>query len=317
MDAPSEAKRRGAREALSQLRLWRSAQVGRLYRHYLEATSAGDARVPPLKSWTDREAFHCFFRSPQAVRELIAAGQALQCFDNQARLRIALQQYVAAHPQGLPARLSDLVGPGLGALSMCPAAGQDVYSSSYWRQSGDRSRLIFCDRHAAAGLREIVSGLHATVTHPPMDAALPRLNALTQLRRGVFSDERAPCYKAFLDPAAFHPGEVVADIGCGLGFFAFEIARRVSPRGRVLALDVERDLLAFVAAVAHRNPGLAVTARRCPQDRVGLPEALIDAASRSSPSRSSPGRRAARTTRPRSAGCGPCIARSAPAAASS
>jgi ubiquinone/menaquinone biosynthesis C-methylase UbiE len=39
-------------------------------------------------------------------------------------------------------------------------------------------------------------------------------------------------------------GDVVADVGCGTGFFARRMARAVSPRGRVYAVDIQPEMLA-------------------------------------------------------------------------
>ena len=44
------------------------------------------------------------------------------------------------------------------------------------------------------------------------------------------------------------PGMRVADVGCGPGFFALDLARRVGPSGQVLAVDVNESSLAFLRA---------------------------------------------------------------------
>ncbi len=43
------------------------------------------------------------------------------------------------------------------------------------------------------------------------------------------------------------PSDVVADIGAGTGYFTFRIAERV-PRGRVYAVDIQREMLAIIAS---------------------------------------------------------------------
>jgi SAM-dependent methyltransferase len=40
-----------------------------------------------------------------------------------------------------------------------------------------------------------------------------------------------------------HPGDVVADIGAGSGYFTRRLARRVAPGGKVLALDIQPEML--------------------------------------------------------------------------
>jgi ubiquinone/menaquinone biosynthesis C-methylase UbiE len=42
------------------------------------------------------------------------------------------------------------------------------------------------------------------------------------------------------------PGDTVADIGCGSGFFTLPLARLVGDQGRVIAIDVQDEMLAGV-----------------------------------------------------------------------
>jgi len=39
------------------------------------------------------------------------------------------------------------------------------------------------------------------------------------------------------------PGDVVADIGCGTGYFSRRLAKKCSPGGRVLAVDIQPEML--------------------------------------------------------------------------
>ena len=64
----------------------------------------------------------------------------------------------------------------------------------------------------------------------------------------LLSDERAEMHPpqevlALLD---LHPGEVVADVGCGPGFFTLPIARAVAPGGEVVALDIRPEMLTLL-----------------------------------------------------------------------
>jgi ubiquinone/menaquinone biosynthesis C-methylase UbiE len=57
-----------------------------------------------------------------------------------------------------------------------------------------------------------------------------------------------------LDALALHDGMIVADVGAGSGYFTLRIARRVAPGGRVIATDVQPQMLAMIrerAAAAH------------------------------------------------------------------
>ena len=48
------------------------------------------------------------------------------------------------------------------------------------------------------------------------------------------------------------PADVVADIGAGTGYFAFRMAPLV-PKGKVLAVDIQPEMLAIVRDKAQRN----------------------------------------------------------------
>lgn len=55
-----------------------------------------------------------------------------------------------------------------------------------------------------------------------------------------------------LDALGLQPGMVVADMGCGNGFYSLKLARRVGPKGRVLAVDIQREMLDLLKTRARR-----------------------------------------------------------------
>ena len=83
------------------------------------------------------------------------------------------------------------------------------------------------------------------------------------------------------------PGDVVVDLGSGAGYFALKLAPQVAPGGRVLAVDLRRQSLAFLWMRAARrgysnveiihaapdDPAPAARPRRCRTDRQHLPRA--------------------------------------------
>ena len=46
-----------------------------------------------------------------------------------------------------------------------------------------------------------------------------------------------------MDALDLHEGEVVADLGAGSGFFTFRIAKRVGKSGKVLAIDIQDEMI--------------------------------------------------------------------------
>ncbi len=59
--------------------------------------------------------------------------------------------------------------------------------------------------------------------------------------------EREERTDLLLQTLPIEPGDVVADIGAGTGYFSLPIARRVGPQGRVLAVDIQPEMLAIIA----------------------------------------------------------------------
>lgn len=71
------------------------------------------------------------------------------------------------------------------------------------------------------------------------------------------------------------PGDVVADIGAGPGFFTLPLAERVGAEGRVHALDVSPEML---ATLRSRGIPPQVDARLMEERHVTLPDASVDLA---------------------------------------
>ncbi|SDK41234.1 methyltransferase, FkbM family [Catalinimonas alkaloidigena] len=85
-----------------------------------------------------------------------------------------------------------------------------------------------------------------------------------------------------MDALDLAPDAVVADIGAGTGYFTFRLARRV-PQGRVLAVDIQPEMIAYLnekkeeQRAANVTPILGtITQPRLPTDRVDL-VLLVDA----------------------------------------
>lgn len=80
-----------------------------------------------------------------------------------------------------------------------------------------------------------------------------------------------------LDALGIKPGDTVADVGAGVGYFSLRLAQRVGPEGRVLAIDIQKEMLAMLAK-NQRRAGLrnirrilsTVTDPKLPEGEVDL-----------------------------------------------
>src|SRR5512133_3839237 len=86
----------------------------------------------------------------------------------------------------------------------------------------------------------------------------------------------SPLRRLVHDPAALlaplvREGMTVLEPGPGMGFFTLEAARRVGPRGRVVAVDLQPRMLAALRRRAERA-GLAdrIEAREARPDALGV-----------------------------------------------
>jgi predicted methyltransferase len=81
-----------------------------------------------------------------------------------------------------------------------------------------------------------------------------------------------------LDALAIKTGMVVADIGCGKGYFVMKFADRVGPSGKVYAEDISDDVLAEVRKEAKREGMKQVQTVLGGESDPKLPESSIDIA---------------------------------------
>lgn len=74
------------------------------------------------------------------------------------------------------------------------------------------------------------------------------------------------------------PGDIVADIGAGSGFYTRRFAAKVGPAGRVYAVEVQPQMLALLDALAQQPAFSNVRPVLGAPDDVRLPTASIDTA---------------------------------------
>jgi ubiquinone/menaquinone biosynthesis C-methylase UbiE len=67
------------------------------------------------------------------------------------------------------------------------------------------------------------------------------------------------------------PGMRVMDVGCGMGMFSIAMARMVGDTGRVIAIDLQQQMLDVVRRRAEKA-GVAerITTHKCEKDRLGV-----------------------------------------------
>jgi ubiquinone/menaquinone biosynthesis C-methylase UbiE len=58
--------------------------------------------------------------------------------------------------------------------------------------------------------------------------------------------EREEAPSRLIDALKLKPGDVVADIGAGSGYFSFRIAEKVGPKGKVQAVEIQQEMLDII-----------------------------------------------------------------------
>jgi ubiquinone/menaquinone biosynthesis C-methylase UbiE len=71
-------------------------------------------------------------------------------------------------------------------------------------------------------------------------------------------------------------GDWIADVGAGAGFFSFRLSERVGPTGKVIAQDIDADVLAELREAARREGFSNIETIVGSTDDPRLPEAALD-----------------------------------------
>ncbi len=80
-----------------------------------------------------------------------------------------------------------------------------------------------------------------------------------------------------MDLLGISPGATVADIGAGSGWFTVRVAKRVTPTGKVYAVDINPEAIAYVRQRAQKEGLLNITTVLGSSSDPRLPTASIDA----------------------------------------
>ncbi|MFH1043977.1 MAG: methyltransferase domain-containing protein [Pseudomonadota bacterium] len=110
-------------------------------------------------------------------------------------------------------------------------------------------------------------------THQDLTDAATWIKRLERPERvsGLKVNEVISCLK-------LKPGDVVADIGSGVGAFTLSFAKAVAPSGKALAVDLWPDLLDHVKAKARKESVSNLQTILSEQDKPKLPKDEVDVA---------------------------------------
>lgn len=72
------------------------------------------------------------------------------------------------------------------------------------------------------------------------------------------------------------PGDVVADIGCGTGYFARRMAKRVLPGGKVYGVDIQPEMIELLKKAAEKDGAGNVIPVLSAEDDPKLPQGEVD-----------------------------------------
>jgi ubiquinone/menaquinone biosynthesis C-methylase UbiE len=86
-----------------------------------------------------------------------------------------------------------------------------------------------------------LSALHALQGEERRPASVMSYTGADWLEREGREAEQRPA--EVIKTMGLRPGDVVADVGCGTGYFARRMARAVAPGGRVYAVDIQKEML--------------------------------------------------------------------------
>jgi ubiquinone/menaquinone biosynthesis C-methylase UbiE len=87
-------------------------------------------------------------------------------------------------------------------------------------------------------------------------------------------DEEQP--EAMLDALKIPEGATVADVGAGAGYHTIRLARRVGPKGTVLAADIQPEMIRMLKANAQEAGISNIRTILCTQNDTKLPEGKLD-----------------------------------------
>jgi ubiquinone/menaquinone biosynthesis C-methylase UbiE len=96
---------------------------------------------------------------------------------------------------------------------------------------------------------------------------------------GALEDPQRDAYQKpheVVHALSLKPGEVIADVGAGSGYFTFHLARHVGEKGRVYAVDVSADMILHINRRIRDTQANNVVSLLADPDDPLLPERSVD-----------------------------------------
>ena len=111
------------------------------------------------------------------------------------------------------------------------------------------------------------------------DHQMHRLHSDPQAYIGALEDPKRDAYQKpheVVHALGIKPGEVIADIGAGSGYFTFHLARHVGDQGKVYAVDVSPDMILHLnRRIREQKANNVVTLLADPDDPL-LPDQSVN-----------------------------------------
>jgi ubiquinone/menaquinone biosynthesis C-methylase UbiE len=142
-----------------------------------------------------------------------------------------------------------------------------------------RSLLVLLALLALAGLPAGAVAQEPPVEGPPVYKGRRVANVMSYagapwLERATREEEEAPA--KLLAKLALRPGQNVADLGCGSGFYSRRMAPLIGPAGKVYAVDIQPEMLRMLEESARQESLTNIVPILGEADDPKLPAGAID-----------------------------------------
>jgi ubiquinone/menaquinone biosynthesis C-methylase UbiE len=98
--------------------------------------------------------------------------------------------------------------------------------------------------------------------------------AIPWLERPEREDEENPA--KCIEMLRVKPGDVIADLGAGSGYYSFRLAPKVGPSGKVLAVEIQDGMIAELQKRIKKDRVANVETIKCTESDPKLPEKSVD-----------------------------------------